>query len=135
VDDVEVLHTSAAWSHEPRRPWDHPDWVLVRAVAAAVIDPDECTLIDATRLEEVPLREAAAGLGVSTAIAAAWRRNGAGFGRDVGDRTCLAAGRSAGVDRRESAEHYGGTDVLWSEHVCLAIHILCQGIRPQFSGL
>jgi hypothetical protein len=48
--------------------------VLARAVAAAVITPDECLLISATRLDETPLRAVADALGVSVALAGAWRR-------------------------------------------------------------
>jgi hypothetical protein len=48
--------------------------VLARAVAAAVITPDECLLISATRLDEAPLRAVADKLRVSVQLAAAWRR-------------------------------------------------------------
>ena len=54
--------------------WDHPDLVLVRAVASAVIDLDEHLLIAATRLEDVPLRRVADELGISVSLAGAWRR-------------------------------------------------------------
>jgi hypothetical protein len=57
----------------PARPWDHPDLVLARAVAAAVIGPEECLLIGRTRLEDIPLRDVAADLGISTATATWWR--------------------------------------------------------------
>ena len=33
--------------------WDHPDYVLARAVRAAVIGPEECLLISATRLDDL----------------------------------------------------------------------------------
>jgi len=73
-EEAEAIHIDGAWSKEPQQPWDHPDWVLARAVAAAVIDPDECLLIGATRLEDVPLAVVAAKLGISSPVAAAWRR-------------------------------------------------------------
>jgi hypothetical protein len=71
-----AVHGDLAYSRPPEEPWDHPDWVLARAVVAAVIDPDECLLIGATRLEDVPLRVAADKLGIGVALAAAWRRKG-----------------------------------------------------------
>jgi hypothetical protein len=44
----------------PPPPWGHPDFVLARAVAEGAITPFEAELIGATRLEGVPLAEAAA---------------------------------------------------------------------------
>jgi hypothetical protein len=41
-----VTLVDAAWSLPPAQPFDHPDWVLVRAVAAAVIAPEEQQLDD-----------------------------------------------------------------------------------------
>jgi hypothetical protein len=73
-DEADAIRVETAWSLPPQHPWDHPDWVLARAVAAAVIDPDECLLISATRLEDVPLQVVADKLGISVAVAAAWRR-------------------------------------------------------------
>jgi hypothetical protein len=64
----------AAWSLPPYHPWDHPDWVLARAVAQAVIDLDEHLLISATRLDDLPLRVVADKIGISVPLAAAWRR-------------------------------------------------------------
>src|SRR6266568_7263143 len=74
VEDTDAVHVPGAWSLPPAQPWDHPDWVLARAVAAAVIDPDDHLLISATRLEEVPLQQVADRLGVSLGVAAGWRR-------------------------------------------------------------
>jgi hypothetical protein len=54
--DVDLVRVAGSWSLPPQHPWDHPDWVLSRAVAAAVIDPDECLLISATRLDRVDLQ-------------------------------------------------------------------------------
>ncbi|GIJ59142.1 sigma-70 family RNA polymerase sigma factor [Virgisporangium aurantiacum] len=73
-EDTDIVHVGGAWSVPPHHPWDHPDWVLARAVALAVIDPDEHLLISATRLEDVPLRVVADKLGISVPLAAAWRR-------------------------------------------------------------
>ncbi|MFF5096397.1 MULTISPECIES: hypothetical protein [Actinosynnema] len=44
----------------PSRPWGHPDFVLARAVAEGVITAPEAELIGSTRLEDVPLVDAAA---------------------------------------------------------------------------
>jgi len=74
VEDTDAVHVEGAWSLPPAQPWDHPDWVLARAVAAAVIDPDDHLLISATRLDEVPLQQVADRLGVSVTVAAGWRR-------------------------------------------------------------
>lgn len=73
-EDTDIVHVGKAWSVPPHHPWDHPDWVLARAVAMAVIDPDEYLLICATRLEDIPLRVVADKLGISVPLAAAWRR-------------------------------------------------------------
>jgi hypothetical protein len=73
-EDTDIVHVNAAWSLPPHHPWDHPDWVLARAVAQAVIDPDEYLLISATRLDDVPLRVVADKIGISVPVAAAWRR-------------------------------------------------------------
>jgi hypothetical protein len=73
-EDTDAIRVHVTWSLPPQQPWDHPDWVLTRAVAAAIIDPDECLLISATRLDEVALPVVADKLGVSVALAAAWRR-------------------------------------------------------------
>jgi transcription elongation factor Elf1 len=51
--------------------------VLEPAKRAAVIDADEATVIGATRLEDVPLAEVAAQLGVSVQLASSWRRKSA----------------------------------------------------------
>jgi len=70
----EVISTTGLQSIPPARPWDHPDLVLARAVAAAVIGPEEYLLIGNTRLEDVPLHEVAHTLGISLATARTWRR-------------------------------------------------------------
>jgi hypothetical protein len=75
VRDNDVIRVQEAWGPPPR-PWGHPDWVLTRALTAAVIDPEECLLISATRLDDVPLRVVAERLGVSVDTAATWRRSG-----------------------------------------------------------
>lgn len=76
VRDNDAIRVQDAWGPPPPRPWDHPDWVLTRALRAAVIDPEECLLISATRLDDVPLRVAAGELGIPVDLAAAWRRAG-----------------------------------------------------------
>lgn len=76
VWDNDAIRVQDAWGPPPPRPWDHPDWVLTRALSAAVIDPEECLLISATRLDDVPLRVVADRLGVTSELAATWRRAG-----------------------------------------------------------
>ena len=49
----------------PPPPWGHPDFVLARAVAEGAITAAEAELIGATRLEGVPLADAAAERDVS----------------------------------------------------------------------
>jgi hypothetical protein len=71
---AETVRAPATWSIPPRQPFDHPDWVLARAVAAGVIGPEESQLISCTRLEAQALPTVADALGVSAAVAAAWRR-------------------------------------------------------------
>ena len=57
----------------PIRPWDHPDLVLARAVAVAVLDRDEAMLIAATRLDHQTLAWVAAQIGISPQLASDWR--------------------------------------------------------------
>ncbi|WP_433431992.1 hypothetical protein [Nonomuraea sp. CA-141351] len=59
------LHESAP----PPRPWGHPDLVLIDAVASGVLSELDAELIGLTRLERMPLRQAAARLGLSEAAA------------------------------------------------------------------
>ncbi|GAA0914374.1 hypothetical protein [Virgisporangium aurantiacum] len=73
ADSVDLVRVVGRWSLPPQFPWDHPDWVLSRAVAAAVIDPDECLLISATRLDRVDLQVVTDKLGISRDLATAWR--------------------------------------------------------------
>jgi hypothetical protein len=73
VGDLEAVRVEGAWSCPPAHPWDHPDWVLARAVAAGVLDRTEARLIGATRLEDLSLVEAAAALRVDPDLAAGWR--------------------------------------------------------------
>ena len=69
-----VVGLRAAGSAPPQRPWDHPDWLLLRAVAAGVIGEEEWMLIARTRLEGCSVQSVAALLGVEAGLAAAWRR-------------------------------------------------------------
>lgn len=95
--DLEAVRVEGAWSCPPAHPWDHPDWVLARAVAAGVLDRTEARLIGATRLEDLGLAEAAAALRVDPDLAAGWRgraepaRSGGGGG-GVGHRPHAGAG-------------------------------------------
>ncbi len=72
-EEVDTIRVRATWSLPPQHPWDHPDWVLARAVAAAVIGPEEHLLISATRLGQVPLQVVADELGVPVTQAGEWR--------------------------------------------------------------
>lgn len=73
-EESDAIRVSTTWSLPPQQPWDHPDWVLTRAVAQAVIDPDEYQLIAHTRLDQAALATVADRLGLSVPLAAAWRR-------------------------------------------------------------
>jgi hypothetical protein len=105
-EDTDIVHVSGAWSVPPHHPWDHPDWVLARAVALAVIDPDEHLLISATRLEDTPLRVVADKLGIGVPLAAAWRRKA----------------------ERRLAEAIGVGELAWAPHV------LSQTTTPRRAG-
>ena len=50
--DTHLVRAESAGPRLPIVPWDHPDWVLARAVAAAVVHPDDAKLIAATRLRK-----------------------------------------------------------------------------------
>ena len=69
----QLVHTDTIGPFAPIQPWDHPDLVLARAVAAGVIDADEAGLIAATRLENATLAQAAAPLGITAGLASSWR--------------------------------------------------------------
>jgi hypothetical protein len=71
--DAQFIHTEVVGPIAPIRPWDHPDLVLARAVAAAVIDLDEANLIAATRLEDATLAQVAVKLGIAASTASARR--------------------------------------------------------------
>ncbi|WP_410814828.1 hypothetical protein [Micromonospora sp. 067-2] len=71
--DAQLIHTDATGPIAPIQPWDHPDLVLARAVAAGVIDADEANLIAATRLENATLAQAATHLGITASLASSWR--------------------------------------------------------------
>ncbi|WP_433221880.1 hypothetical protein ACQP00_21930 [Dactylosporangium sp. CS-047395] len=72
--DAYMVRANAVDPIAPVQPWDHPDLVLVRAVAAGVIDVDEARLIAATRLEDVTLAETAARMGIAASTASLWRQ-------------------------------------------------------------
>jgi hypothetical protein len=71
--DTMLIRSGEAGAVLPIRPWDHPDLVLARAVAVAVLDRDEATLIAATRLDNQTLAGMAAKLGISAQTASDWR--------------------------------------------------------------
>jgi len=71
--DAQLIHIEATGPIAPIQPWDHPDLVLARAVAAAVIDADEANLIAATRLDTATVAQAADKLGIAASTASAWR--------------------------------------------------------------
>jgi hypothetical protein len=105
---VDAVRVDQAWSAPPRQPWDHPDWVLARAVQAGVLDLTEARLIGATRLEDVPLADAAAALRLDPELAADWRWRAEGRLRDAirnGELDAVRAGTpaTAGARRRAAA--------------------------------
>ena len=63
--DTMLIRGNEPGSILPIRPWDHPDLVLARAVATAVIDRDEARLIAATRLDHETLARIAGQIGIS----------------------------------------------------------------------
>jgi len=71
--DTMLIRRGEAGAVLPIRPWDHPDLVLARAVAVAVLDRDEATLIASTRLDHQTLAGVAAQIGISPQLASAWR--------------------------------------------------------------
>jgi hypothetical protein len=71
--DAQLIHIEATGPIAPIQPWDHPDLVLARAVAAAVIDADEANLISATRLDTGTVAQVADKLGIAASTASAWR--------------------------------------------------------------
>jgi transposase-like protein len=71
--DAQLIHADATGPIAPIHPWDHPDLVLARAVAAAVIDADEANLISATRLDNATVAQVATKLGIAPSTASAWR--------------------------------------------------------------
>lgn len=73
ADSDTMLIRGEAGAVLPIRPWDHPDLVLARAIAVAVLDRDEATLIASTRLDHQTLAVVAAQIGISPQLASAWR--------------------------------------------------------------
>jgi hypothetical protein len=71
--DTMLIRSGDAGAVLPIRPWDHPDLVLARAVAVAVLDRDEAMLIGSTRLDHQTLAGVAAQIGISPQLASAWR--------------------------------------------------------------
>ncbi|MEU8001536.1 hypothetical protein AB0B66_10285 [Catellatospora sp. NPDC049111] len=79
----------------PGLPWDHPDYVLARAVAAAVLCREEADVIGATRLGDATLAQAASGLGLAKPAARRWRRQA-----ELRLRDAIRAGELAFVPKR-----------------------------------
>lgn len=73
--DVDVVPFESDGPRVPLPPFDHPDLVLARAVAAGVLDAEEANLIGATRIGHATLAQAAAEFGIGAALAASWRRS------------------------------------------------------------
>jgi hypothetical protein len=96
----EAVAAGRVESIAPARPWDHPDLVLARAVAAAVIGAEESLLIGATRLEDIPLRAVAERLGVSCETASAWRWRAE---RDLGEAIAAGELQWVGLESRRRA--------------------------------
>lgn len=71
--DTMLVRSGEPGSLLPIRPWDHPDLVLARAIATAVLDPDEARLIAATRLDHETLARVAGEMGISPQTASDWR--------------------------------------------------------------
>ncbi|MFG1873573.1 pilin [Sphaerisporangium sp. NPDC049003] len=57
------------FSAPPHAPWNHPDLVLFDAVVKGVVSDLDAELIGRTRLEDMPIRQAAGELGLSTEAA------------------------------------------------------------------
>jgi hypothetical protein len=71
--DAQLIHAEAVGPIAPIYPWDHPELVLARAVAAAVIDAEEANLIAATRLGDATVAQVANRLGIPASTASDWR--------------------------------------------------------------
>jgi transposase-like protein len=71
--DAQLIHADAIGPIAPIHPWDHPELVLARAVAAAVLDPDEANFIAATRLGHTTVAQVAQQLGIPASTASDWR--------------------------------------------------------------
>jgi len=93
LEDSPGRHGEFTGSLPPPAPWGHPDLVLGRAVGLGIITPLHADLIGRTRLEGVPLQQAAAELGLS--YLAAWRR------RDRAEQRLAQAIRGAQLENLE----------------------------------
>jgi hypothetical protein len=71
--DAQLIRIDGTGPIAPVHPWDHPELVLARAVAAGVIDADEAQLIAATRLDHATLAQAADERGITASRASSWR--------------------------------------------------------------
>jgi hypothetical protein len=72
-DEADVVHTDLARSLPPARPWDHPDFVLARAVHTGTITARDADLIGRTRLDGDTLVHVADELDVPISTVTSWR--------------------------------------------------------------
>jgi hypothetical protein len=93
-EDTSIVHVDTTWSLPAYHPWDHPDYVLARAVAQAVIDLGEHLLISATRLDDLPLRVVAAKIGIVAG----------GLRNDVAASHQSTPGRRGGLRRQDGQQ-------------------------------
>ena len=82
-------------SQPPPSPWAHPDLILLDAVAKGVLSPVQAELIGRTRLEDMPLMQAALELGLGYEAACKARQRG--------EARLTAAITSGDVEHRLSA--------------------------------
>jgi hypothetical protein len=75
-EPVEVPETAEPWGRTPARPYGHPDLILGRAVALAVISDEQRQLIEATRLDRELVEDIAARTGVAASALRMRRRRG-----------------------------------------------------------
>lgn len=93
-DGILPMPPQAPESAPPPYPWGHPDLILADAVIAGVLSPLAAELIGRSRLEDLPLKQAAAELGVSYEAARKARQRG--------ERRLIAAITAGDVQNRVS---------------------------------
>jgi hypothetical protein len=75
-DGIMPMPSPSAESQPPPGPWGHPDLILLDAVAKGVLSPVQAELIGRTRLEDMPLKQAAIELGLGYEAACKARQRG-----------------------------------------------------------